>query len=113
MASTPTTTPINTAWKCDQGSGRRCNGGLGSRHRDDTRNDVVFTEDEIEDNDALTVLAKADGDQQSVDLYLEETGRFSGQYVGFVSLTDANGDGSVKGPWADPTDETAPTTGVA
>ena len=58
-----------------------------------SENDVVYTEDEIDDNDALVVRAKSDGDQQSVDLYLIETGRFSGQYEGFVRLTDANGDG--------------------
>ena len=56
----------------------------------------VFTSDEIEDNTELTVLAKSDGDEQSVDLYLEETGRFTGRYEGYVRLTDANGDGSAK-----------------
>ena len=61
---------------------------------------VVYTEDEIDDNDALVVRAKSDGDQQSVDLYLTETGRFTGQYEGFVRLTDANGDG--KDPDASP-----------
>ena len=52
-----------------------------------------YTEDEIDDNDALVVRAKSDGDQQSVNLYLSETGRFTGQYEGYVRLTDANGDG--------------------
>ena len=65
---------------------------------DGTQNDgvtnPVFTSDEIEDNTKLTVLAKSDGDEQSVDLYLEETGRFTGRYEGYVRLTDANGDGS-------------------
>ena len=32
--------------------------------------DVVYTEDEIDDNDALVVRAKSDGDEQSVNLYL-------------------------------------------
>ena len=58
-----------------------------------TPENVVFTEDEIDDNDALVVRAKSDGDMQSVNLHLEETGRFSGAYQGYVRLTDANGDG--------------------
>ena len=32
----------------------------------------VFTEDEVEDNDALIVRAKSDGDEQSVNLYLKK-----------------------------------------
>ena len=56
--------------------------------------DVVYTEDEIDDNDALVVRAKSDGDEQSVNLYLSETGRFDGRYVGMLRLTDSNGDGS-------------------
>ena len=43
---------------------------------------VVYTEDEIDDNDALVVRAKSDGDEQSVNLYLSETGRFDGRYEG-------------------------------
>ena len=100
-------TPINTEWKCVT---KDAQGDVTAASEADTENestDVVFTEDEIEDNDALTVLAKADGDQQSVDLYLTETGRFSGQYVGSLRLTDANGDGSVKDDPGTTTDETA------
>ena len=59
-------------------------------------NDVVYTEDEIDDNDALVVRAKSDGDEQSVNLYLSETGRFDGRYVGMFRLTDSNGDGAKK-----------------
>ena len=55
--------------------------------------DVVYTEDEIDDNDALVVRAKSDGDEQSVNLYLSETGRFDGRYEGMLRLTDSNGDG--------------------
>ena len=109
----PATTPtgyatINTEWKCVT---KDSQGDVTAASEADTENestDVVFTEDEIDDNDALTVLAKADGDQQSVDLYLTETGRFSGQYVGSLRLTDANGDGSVKDDPGTTTDESAP-----
>ena len=68
-------TPINTEWKCVTKS--TTDGTVTAASEADTANGptgVVFTEDEIEDNDALTVLAKADGDQQSVDLYLTESG---------------------------------------
>ena len=56
--------------------------------------DVVFTDDEMEDNDALLVRASSDGDQESVNLFLSETSIFSGRYEGYLQLTDANGDGS-------------------
>ena len=58
---------------------------------------VVYTDDEIEDNDALVVLAEADGqgvgEEDSVNLYLRETGLFTGRYEGYLRLTDANGAG--------------------
>ena len=54
---------------------------------------VVYTEDEIDDNHPLVVRAKSDGDQQSVNLHLEETDLFTGRYEGFLRLTDSNGDG--------------------
>ena len=38
---------------------------------------MVYTEDEIDDNDALVVRAKSDGDEQSVNLYLSETDLFT------------------------------------
>ena len=53
----------------------------------------VFTSDEVEDNTALMVRAKSDGDEQFVNLYLTETGLFTGRYEGYLRLTDANGDG--------------------
>ena len=93
LSSAPTTTPINTEWKCVT---KDTQGDVTAASEADTENestDVVFTEDEIEDNDALVVRAKSDGDMQSVNLFLVETGRFSGQYEGYVRLTDANGDG--------------------
>ena len=104
QASTPTTTPINTAWKCvTKDSDGDVIGSVAATtesHPITDAMDVVFTEDEIDDNDALVVRAKSDGDKQSVNLFLEETGRFSGQYEGYVRLTDANGDG--QDPVADP-----------
>ena len=74
--------------------------GTATLSTNDNVDNVVYTEDEIDDNDALVVRAKSDGDQQSVNLYMRETGRFAGQYQGFVRLTDANGDG--KDPDASP-----------
>jgi hypothetical protein len=58
--------------------------------------DVVFTDDEMDDNSALLVQAVADGNltDQSVNLYLTETKRFNGVYQGYLRLTDASGDGS-------------------
>ena len=63
----------------------------------DAETNVVYTEDEIDDNDALVVLAEADGqgvgEEDSVNLYLRETGLFTGRYEGYLRLTDANGAG--------------------
>ena len=68
--------------------------------------DVVFTEDEMQDNDALLVRASSDGnfDNQSVNLHLTETGRFDGVYQGYLRLTDANGDGRGNGGGSSITD---------
>ncbi len=55
---------------------------------------VAFTEDEVEENDALLAQVTSDGNVQSSNLHLTETGLFTGTYQGFVRLTDPNGDGS-------------------
>ena len=49
------------------------------------------------DQKALVVSAGADGEKESRNLWLKETGRFSGTYVGFLRLTDSNGNGSEAG----------------
>ena len=59
----------------------------------DTTGDVVFTSREIANNDELLLRVAADGDESTVNLYLTETGLFTGRYEGYVRLTDANGDG--------------------
>ena len=53
--------------------------------------DTAATQDDV----ALTVRAKADGNSTTQNLWLLETGRFTGRYVGFVRLTDADGDGGI------------------
>ena len=55
--------------------------------------DVVFTQDEKDDDESLLVRVVSDGDETEQDLFLTETDRFTGRYEGFVQLTDANGDG--------------------
>ena len=85
-ATNPAATPINTDWKCvtrntdnqiTASDAAMILGGVGNEGV------VVYTDDEIDDNDALVVRAKSDGDEQSVNLYLSETGRFDGRYEGF------------------------------
>ena len=57
--------------------------------------DPEYTSDEQKaDGKALVVEARADGDKESVNLVLRETNKFSGQYAGYLRLTDADGDGS-------------------
>ncbi len=58
-----------------------------------------FTKSEASDAAALTVRAKSDGDATVQNLWLYETGRFTGRYDGFLRLTDADG----QGPDADST----------
>ncbi len=86
-------TESNDVWTCSAGT-------LGMN---DTENNVVFTKKEQDDNKALVVKASADGDQASVNLHLRETGRFDGNYQGYLRLTDANGDGrgstTTRGDW--------------
>ena len=78
----------------------------------------AFTADEGADTDpptddvALKVQAKADGNVTTQDLWLMETGRFTGRYEGYLRLTDPDGDGggeSVRTDWGlqldDATDE--------
>ena len=79
----------NDVWSCPTGETLSVNDG------EDNETDVVFTKDEKDDNSALLVNARADGDLENrhVNLNLKETGRFSGVYQGCVRLTDANGDG--------------------
>ncbi len=92
---TRTTNPIKTPWKCEKVSNGTVMDGPADIRSADTDPKVDYTSDEIEDNDALMVQVKSDGDDTSQNLWLEETGRFDGKYQGFIRLTDANGDGSV------------------
>ena len=73
----------NSGWFC----------GSSTALERDQPEDIEFTRDEIEDNDGLLIRARSDGDQDAVNLYLTETGLFTGRYEGFLRLTDPNGDG--------------------
>lgn len=54
----------------------------------------VFTDDEMDDDDALVVKVEGDEGDGAVNLCLRETGRFNGVYDGYIRLTDADGRGS-------------------
>lgn len=60
-------------------------------------NQAACIDDELGDNfgdyDNIILNVSADGVQTSRNLYLEETGRFTGVFEGFVQLTDSDGDG--------------------
>ncbi|MXX92379.1 MAG: hypothetical protein F4Y63_02850 [Chloroflexi bacterium] len=56
--------------------------------------DVVYTRDEVNGNDELLLRVSSDGVERDVNLYLSETGLFTGRYEGYIRLTDANGDGT-------------------
>ena len=68
------------AWSC---------AGTATLSENNLDTDIVYTEDEIDDNVALEVRAKSDGDEQSVNLYLSETDLFTGCYEGYLRLTDS------------------------
>lgn len=58
-----------------------------------------FSSDEAATRNAksLLVSVSADGERESRNLWLRETGRFTGTYVGYVRLTDSNGNGTEAG----------------
>ncbi len=74
----------NDVWRCGSGEADERNGN----------GDVVYIRDEIDGNDELLLRVRSDGDEPYVNLYLSETGRFTGRYEGYIRLTDANGDGT-------------------
>ena len=61
--------------------------------------DPGFSADEAADSNpkALEVSVSADGAKTTRNLWLRETGRFTGTYVGYVRLTDSGGNGSEAG----------------
>ncbi len=61
--------------------------------------DPGFSSDESADSNpkALQVSVSADGAKTTRNLWLKETGRFTGNYVGYVRLTDSSGNGSEAG----------------
>ena len=61
--------------------------------------DPGFSSDESASSNpkALLVSVDADGQREDRNLWLRETGRFTGTYVGYVRLTDSNGNGSETG----------------
>ncbi len=64
-------------------------------------NQAACADDELGDNfgdyDKFVLEVSADGVQTDRNLYLEETGRFSGVFEGFVRLTDSDGNGKEVG----------------
>lgn len=62
--------------------------------------------DNFGDYDRFVLEVSADGVQSTRNLYLEETGRFTGTFEGYVRLTDSDGDG-----WEVGTDGDFETTG--
>ena len=72
---------------------------------DDTPNAEapVFTNDESgAQPDALVAESVGDGVVRSANLWLRETGRFTGRYEGYVRLTDANGNSVETGTESEP-----------
>ncbi len=86
----------------ERNGGWRC-GSSPARERDGV-GDVEFTRSEIDGNDELLLRARSDGDHDSVNLYLTETGLFTGRYEGYLRLTDPNGDGRFSGGSSTATD---------
>ena len=84
----------NDVWRC----------GSSEADERDSQSDVQYTSNEIDDNDQLLLRARSDGDEDSVNLYVTETGLFTGRYEGYVRLTDPNGDGRYEGRNSSATD---------
>ncbi len=58
-----------------------------------TNDEGGATANSTADDVALVVNAQSDGIARSQNLWLKETGRFTGVYEGYLMLTDANGNG--------------------
>ena len=66
----------------------------GNSNSDETGDDAPrFTKSETTSNTPLVVEARSDGRDGSQNLTLRETSRFSGEYEGYLKLTDENGFG--------------------
>lgn len=52
-----------------------------------------YTNSEISGKQALIARVQGDNGQGTQNLYLKETGRFTGEYTGYVRITDADGSG--------------------
>ncbi len=66
---------------------------------DQKEDQATCTSDELEDadpdeHDAFVLNASSDGNIASYDLFLRETGRFTGEFRGYLRLTDADGNGN-------------------
>lgn len=53
----------------------------------------VFTKSETDNARALIARVRGDGFGSAENLYLKETGRFTGKYTGYVRITDRDGNG--------------------
>ncbi|MXZ03735.1 MAG: hypothetical protein F4Y88_08765 [Chloroflexi bacterium] len=84
----------NDVWRC----------GSSPANERDGAGDVVYTRDEVNGNDELLLRVRSDGVESYVNLYLSETGLFTGRYEGYIRLTDANGDGTEIDQSGSPTD---------
>jgi hypothetical protein len=75
-------------------------------------NPPEFTKSEQDSNSSLTVRARSDGDASTQNLWLKETGRFTGVYEGYLRLTDADGHGTgnTRSNWGLKTDDAMSST---
>ena len=71
----------------------------------------VFVDNEDKDTAALVLGAGSDGDTVEQNLWLKETGDFTGVYEGYLRLTDADGhgDGDDRSNWGRMTDDAGPS----
>lgn len=86
----------------DRNDGWLCGNAQAQKRGGDS--DIEFTSAEISDNDELLLQARSDGNQNTVNLFLTETGLFTGRYEGYLRLTDPNGDGRYPGGNSSATD---------
>ena len=68
---------------------------VNSAQADDRPN---YTTAEISNKQALIARVQGDNGYIARNLYLKETGRFTGKYTGYIRLTDANGNGGADSP---------------
>ena len=92
MCSVPLRVPGTGATATATTNTKKC-----APNADQSPSEPNYSSSEISGRQALVAKVQGDNGQGAQNLYLKETGRFTGKYTGYIRVTDANGDGRNSG----------------